>query len=962
MRLLLFGPPRLETSAGQPVAVDTRKAVALAAYLAAAETPHSRDHLATLFWPESDGSRAKGALRRTLSTLKQALGGRGLEADSETIILRPDDDLWVDLWAFRAALAACAGHGHPQDQPCPLCVEPLRQAVTLYTGDFLAGFSLKDSAEFDDWHYFQAESLRRAFVSALDRLVTWESSQQRWDAAIAHARRRLAVDTLHEPAHRTLMRLYALAGQPAAALRQYRECVRILDAELGVPPLDETTALYDALLANRFAPADAPDVLSQPPSPPPSLSSSPPPDLRLPLVGRDKSWRTIQSTWRQANRGGLVALSGEAGAGKSRLLDELQTCARSQGATTALARCFPGEEGLAFGPLLEALQPLLGTKQGREAVAALPVWQRKEVARLFPTVLADASDLSPTPPLDSPGGQARFFQALADLLAALLRGPAPGVLAFDDLHWADSATMELLAWLVRRLQGLPFCLALTWRSGESDREPLLHQLVQSAQRNGQGVLLTLERLELADVAQLLQAGPWDESLVPRLYAETEGIPFLLAEQLAALPETLDAAQEVHLAPASVRELFATRLESLDGMAGQVLSAAAVIGRSFDLETVQAAAGRSEEETVQGLETLVRRRLVVEQAGNGPGGQPRYDFSHEKLRELVYAETALARRRLLHRRVGESLARRRGLGFAGQAAFHFRWAGLEEEAAQLYAQAGDEARQLYANAQALAHYRLALALGHPDTIRLRAAEGELLTRQGNYGAALLALQQAAAGAEGRALAQVEEQIAGVHQRLGEWKLAAVHGQAGLAALAGNEHSELRARLLAGLSLSMHRLNDDDRSLALAEEAAQAAEVAGDTQAQAEVWNLLGLLARSRGDQESALRYLQKSLAAAATLPDPGAEIAARNNLALALADQGDFAAAQAHLLSARERCAAWGDRHREAAIQNNLADLLHRAGDDEQAMAHLKQAVILFAEIGEPGALPTNPEIWKLAEW
>ncbi|OUC08237.1 hypothetical protein RY27_10180, partial [Litorilinea aerophila] len=109
-------------------------------------------------------------------------------------------------------------------------------------------------------------------------------------------------------------------------------------------------------------------------------------------------------------------------------------------------------------------------------------------------------------------------------------------------------------------------------------------------------------------------------------------------------------------------------------------------------------------------------------------------------------------------------------------------------------------------------------------------------------------------------------------------------------------------------------------------------------------------------------LQKSLAAAATLPDPGAEIAARNNLALALADQGDFAAAQAHLLSARERCAAWGDRHREAAIQNNLADLLHRAGDDEQAMAHLKQAVILFAEIGEPGALPTNPEIWKLAEW
>lgn len=184
MRLTLFGPPTLTHLDGTAAALDTRKALALAAYLAATGTAHSRDHLAALFWPESDGSRAKGALRRTLSTLKQALDGRGLETDGESIALRAAKGLAVDVWDFRAALDECTRHNHPVDRPCPLCLTPLEQSLALYTADCLAGFSLKDSVEFDDWQYFQAESLRREFVSVLDRLVAWESSQQHWDIAI----------------------------------------------------------------------------------------------------------------------------------------------------------------------------------------------------------------------------------------------------------------------------------------------------------------------------------------------------------------------------------------------------------------------------------------------------------------------------------------------------------------------------------------------------------------------------------------------------------------------------------------------------------------------------------------------------------------------------------------------------------------------------------------------------------
>src|SRR6266542_4108291 len=192
LRVALLGSPRIEV-AGMPLRVDTRKAVALLAYLACSGRRHGRDQLAVLLWPDADDAHARAALRRTLSALNHALGS-----------------------------AACA--------------EPLRAAVALHRGDFLAGFSLRDAPEFEDWQLAEVEALRREQAGALQRLVEAYAVQGRWQAAIAGAERWLALDSLHEPAHRQLMRLYAWSGQRGAAMRQYRACVRVLDQELGVPP------------------------------------------------------------------------------------------------------------------------------------------------------------------------------------------------------------------------------------------------------------------------------------------------------------------------------------------------------------------------------------------------------------------------------------------------------------------------------------------------------------------------------------------------------------------------------------------------------------------------------------------------------------------------------------------------------------------------------------------------------
>src|SRR5688572_7852741 len=138
LRLYLFGSPRLEVE-GQPVAVDRRKLMALLSYLALSPRPQSRDSLAALFWPEYDQKTARGNLRRTLSLLKQALGGNWLNIEREQVALQGAEAEWVDVRQFRDLLAACEHHLHPSSEVCSACLPLLVEAVTLYQDDFLAG-------------------------------------------------------------------------------------------------------------------------------------------------------------------------------------------------------------------------------------------------------------------------------------------------------------------------------------------------------------------------------------------------------------------------------------------------------------------------------------------------------------------------------------------------------------------------------------------------------------------------------------------------------------------------------------------------------------------------------------------------------------------------------------------------------------------------------------------------------
>ena len=235
---------------------------------------------------------------------------------------------------------------------------------SLHRGDFLAGFSLRDSPDWDDWQSAQAEMHRRSLGGILERLAIGQAAAGMYRQAIDAAERWLSLDPLDEAAHRQLMLLYAWAGDRASALEQYLKAVRILDEELGVPPLPETTELNDAILEDDIPPApSAGRRVTAAPHQPRLPVESP----MIPLVGRESDLILINGAM---TPGAVLAIEGEAGIGKTRLLEELVTSLDEP----VLVQAYQGEAGLAYGLIREAIEHAV--RAGGEARLAASLARR----------------------------------------------------------------------------------------------------------------------------------------------------------------------------------------------------------------------------------------------------------------------------------------------------------------------------------------------------------------------------------------------------------------------------------------------------------------------------------------------------------------------------------------------------------------------------------------------------------
>ena len=719
--------------------------------------------------------------------------------------------------------------------------------------------------------------------------------------------------------------------------------------------------------------------------------------LDWPLVGRAAELSALRSAWRSAGapgrrdagapgadgaRGRAVAIIGQAGSGKSRLVEELRAEAVGAGGTVLVARCHDGESALPFVLAADLLRSALNVCP--ELPDLLPAQTIAMAGRLVPG-LADVQQDPRSPALDSPAAVARMYAAIADTLRVAAGAPAQGrngqrrpagVIAVEDVHWADNSSLGLLSYLVRRLAGWPLLLALTWQPEQAGRLRVLRAAFGEAGPLGG----TIEPGPLGpDAIRSLLSLPGTPPVdVDLLLAETHGLPMLVREYVEALRSaeapgapgaSADGAQAV-LAdwwpPASVRELFLARLRAASEPTLQVLTAAAVLGSDADADLLQAVSGRGEDEIVEAIEEAVARSLLTENPPPSVGGAPSYQFRYEAMRKTAYDSASLARRRLLHGRAADVLAprhQRDPVGTpAGTVAEHLQLAGRDSAAAEWWWLAAARARELYAHAEARGYLARALALGYPQ-LPGRIALGEELVVLGRYREALAEFETAAAIASGQhggdraALAGIEHKLADVHHRLGDWDLAEAH-LATVAELA-DDPGHL-ARAAADRAVVAFRRGDTIQAEVFGQAALDSARAAADPGAMAQALNVLGMLAARGGDTDAAEKYLRDSLAEARRLPELGAAVAALNNLARLLAETGHGTEALALATEALELGSELGDQHRVAALHTNLADLLHAAGQREAAVTHLKEAARRFAAVDADDH--PRPEIWMLVEW
>jgi DNA-binding SARP family transcriptional activator/tetratricopeptide (TPR) repeat protein len=1060
LSLALLGPPVVMRDR-TPVSFDTRKAIALLALLAVTGREHSREQLADLLWPEADSAKGRASLRRTLSVTAAAMGA-GLTISRAAVALQPAA-VRVDVDEFETLIT------RPD-------AASLERAVRLYRDDFLAGFVLRGCPEFEEWQASVAEGLRQSLARGLQRLVAACIADGDLERAAGHARRWLQLDPLHEPAHQAIIRLHGWSGQRSAAMRQYRSLVRVLDRDLAVRPLPETTRLYEDVRAGRLGP---PPVRPGAPGPAAAdgaagarsssqarSSEAGPSEARplgagplgagpleagphegqpgegrpdeaagvWPLVGRDAELTALRAAWQATGpRGRVVAIAGPVGIGKTRLITEFQAEAAKglPGAVVLSVRCHDGETALPFVLAADLLRLALAVRP--DLPAMVPAQTAAMAGRLVPALAAAHPD-AVAPALDSPVAVTRLYAAIADTVLAATRvgagasgaqasGTRPsgarasaGVIVVEDVQWADSSSLGLLAYLVRRLADWPLLLVLSWEEEQAGRLRTLRTALAEADEQSLGVMIEPGPLGPDAIGALLGLEGMPPVKLDQLMAETRGLPMLVREYIEALRSGVaDQEQADWWPPASVRDLLRARLQGVSEPTRQMLTAAAVLGSDNDADLLRAVSGRGEDEIVEAIDEALARSLLTEIAPPGAHQAPMYGFPYEALRRTAYESATLARRRLLHGRAADNLTRRHerdpASTRAATVAGHLQLAGRDGEAAQWWWRAAEVARELYAHAEAYAHLVRALALGYPQ-LPGRIALGEQLVVLGRYREALAEFETAAAiaggeGASDRATqASIEHQLADVHHRLGDWDLAEAHLAVVTELVAGAEPARL-AQVEADRAVVAYRRGDAEQAAAFGRSALASARAAADPGATAQALNVLGMLAARAGDTAAAESYLRDSLAEARRQPGApgspgarpegaserseegsrrsevagrrseeagrrsevagqaaalplGAAVAALNNLARLLADTGRGEEALAVAAEALELGSELGDQHRVAALHTNMADLLHASGQGEAAMTHLKEAARRFASV-DVGDAP-RPEIWTLVEW
>jgi DNA-binding SARP family transcriptional activator/tetratricopeptide (TPR) repeat protein len=727
LEIRVLGELEVRLAGTQAELPASRRSRALLGWLAVHPGRHPRSRLAGLFWPDVLDASARASLRSAIWALRSALGpefGSYLATDRDTVTLAADG-LSVDLREVRRLIA----HGQPE------------AALDLCRGDLLQELD-------DDWVVEAREELGRDIAAALRDLTRQASAAGDPAATVAWARRRAALCPLDESAGADLIGALVQAGDAPAALEALAKLQGRLDSELGISVSGETAALVSQLRrpAGRLgevSPHDDPGDAS-------SRASEHVIEPAAGLVGREQEFAELARAWQAARSGagGAVLLEGEGGIGKTRLVEELQATARRAGPSAALAAgstaAGPGQAA-PFAIWTETLSDLVSmTGHPPED----QTWTA-DLARIVPALAGSRADtgLAARAGADPQLERVRLCEAVVQFTAWASR-QSPLLLAFEDLHLADTASLELIAYAGRRLSRLPVLLILTRRRLPS-RQDLDAALGALRSRGALAAEVGLRPLADDAARALIKA--------------SADLPDGTAEQIVAL-----AAGSPLLAVETARAAARDDANLAAGLSGAArLAIGRLSGQAHVFVEFLAAAGRDlDRPEVASLPLRNPARAAAEALGSGllRAGDGRTGFRHSMLRDAVYQEIPDPIRARLHNELAQLLRRRdqhpdpraqhtrrsRRGPRAAEIARHLILAGQDEQAVSHLVLAAQDARRVAAMAEAAGFLTEAAAIEpHDPELLVELAEVE----------AFRGLLESSDDAFGRALEQISPHDAG-----------------------------------------------------------------------------------------------------------------------------------------------------------------------------------------------------------
>ena len=654
--------------------LESQKVKALLAFLVLnRERAVDRDHLAEILWAERSVESARKNLRQALYSIRTAVAGSGngatdfIVSEQRALRLNPELNCLVDSESFQNSYEqALTEQGTDPHQ--------LRTAARLYKGDFLAGFYLRDAPGFEEWMLTRQEELRDAALEIFRMLVAVYLARGEHRYGIRYARRLLSIDPLSEEAHRQLMQLYLMAGRRTQALAQYEHLHNLLQRELRVEPLTETSDLYHSILLEG-ADSSTETVENEPPAP------------LVPLVGRARAFEALQEEWDQVVEGSgrLTWVRGEVGIGKSRLIKSFVDGVTSKHHAIVLrGRSYDQAPLVSYQPFVEFLDSVVKDVFSDEEIplSSLPPRTLELFRRLSPSVqeAIDADQQVKTAPGSRKASVPHIADALLQLFDRLtaLEGDEnrPLVLMLEDLQWADEATGLLLAAVVPHLASRPVWLLVT----ATDDQPAIsdHPVLQDAR---QVSLTRLAADEIEEIARALVDLDSAPTLAEFLWQQSEGLPLAVAEVINCLwddgvleprPDEQWGIDPERLAalplPATLAELIHKRILRLPTSARRLLAVAAVAGHQFDVDILQPAADEHRRVVETCIELALERWLIRQFPRTwAPSGKERdivlwargarrgyFEFAHNALRRSVIDNINPLRRAVMHRDVAGCL--------------------------------------------------------------------------------------------------------------------------------------------------------------------------------------------------------------------------------------------------------------------------------------------------------------------